>query len=73
MPDMDTYLGDVSGTTDADPLLSVGEAAKLIGYSVSTLQRWDREGILTAERSPTNQRRYRRSALLAAMNRGAAA
>ena len=30
----------------------------LIGKSVPTLQRWDREGILTAYRSPTNRRYY---------------
>ena len=37
---------------------SVGKFAKKIGVSVNTLQRWDREGILTAHRSPTNQRFY---------------
>lgn len=31
---------------------------QLIGKSVATLQRWDREGILTAHRSPTNRRYY---------------
>jgi len=34
------------------------EFAKLIGRSVSTLQRWDREGILIAKRSKTNRRFY---------------
>ena len=37
---------------------SVGKFAKKIGVSVNTLQRWDREGILIAHRSPTNQRFY---------------
>lgn len=37
---------------------SVGEFAKLVGVSVSTLQRWDREKILIANRTPTNQRQY---------------
>ncbi|MGN0464992.1 MAG: helix-turn-helix domain-containing protein, partial [Lachnospiraceae bacterium] len=32
--------------------------AKLIGVSVKTLQRWDREGILKANRTPTNRRYY---------------
>ena len=28
--------------------------AELLGVSVKTLQRWDREGILKANRTPTN-------------------
>src|SRR5437879_4640606 len=31
---------------------------KLIGKSVNTLQKWDRKGILSAYRSPTNRRYY---------------
>lgn len=30
----------------------------LLGVSVKTLQRWDREGILKANRTPTNRRYY---------------
>jgi putative resolvase len=62
---MDTYTEPGTATGD-DSWLSVGEAAALIGVSVSTLQRWDRDKILVADRTPTNQRRYRRSVLLAA-------
>ena len=29
-----------------------------IGRSVSTFQRWDREGVLEAHRSPANRRHY---------------
>lgn len=65
MPDTDTYAAQDVGSAGQDQWLSVGEAATLTGYSVSTLQRWDRKGILTAHRTPTNQRRYRRSELLA--------
>ena len=32
--------------------------AELIGVSVKTLQRWDREGILEANRTPTDRRYY---------------
>ena len=32
--------------------------AELVGVSVKTLQRWDREGILKAKRTPTNRRYY---------------
>lgn len=34
------------------------EFAKLINRTVNTLQRWDREGILKAHRTPTNRRYY---------------
>lgn len=34
------------------------EFAKLIGVSVKTLQRWDREGKLKAYRYPSNRRYY---------------
>ena len=32
--------------------------AKMIGVHIKTLQRWDREGIFVAHRSPTNRRYY---------------
>ena len=32
--------------------------AELLGVSVKTLQRWDRDGILKANRTPTNRRYY---------------
>lgn len=34
------------------------EFAEMIGVSVKTLQRWDREGKLKAQRTPTNRRYY---------------
>ncbi len=37
---------------------SIGVAAKRIGVTVHTLQRWDRNGTLIACRSLTNQRFY---------------
>ena len=37
---------------------NVSEASKKIGGSVKTLQRWDREGILKANRTPTDRRYY---------------
>ena len=36
----------------------VGEFAKKIGVSISTLQRWDRTDVLKSRRTPTNQRYY---------------
>jgi DNA-binding transcriptional MerR regulator len=32
--------------------------AELLGVSVKTLQRWDREGILKANRTPTDRHYY---------------
>lgn len=61
----DTYGG--AGTPTDEHMLSVGQAAQLLGVSVSTLQRWDRDGLLPAQRTVTNQRRYRRGDLLAAV------
>src|SRR5438477_10951148 len=34
------------------------EFGKLIGRTTNTLQKWDREGVLKAHRSPTNRRYY---------------
>jgi putative resolvase len=39
-------------------MYSPKEFGQLIGKSVETLQKWDRRGILTAHRSPTNRRYY---------------
>jgi excisionase family DNA binding protein len=45
-----------------DKLLSIGEAAKLLGVSIDTLRRWDSAGRLTSVRSgPRGHRFYRRS------------
>jgi len=41
-----------------DKLYSIGEAAKYLGVSVSTLRRWEIEGKLIPERTQGQQRRY---------------
>ena len=41
-----------------DNTYSPKEFGKLIGRTTNTLQKWDREGILKAHRSPTNRRYY---------------
>jgi DNA-binding transcriptional MerR regulator len=43
---------------EGERLYAPRELARLIGRSVTTLQRWDRLGILKAYRSPTNRRYY---------------
>src|SRR5690625_2192188 len=42
-------------------LLSSGEAAALVGVARSTLWRWEKAGQIESLRTPTGQRRYRRS------------
>jgi len=45
-------------TKDPD-LMNISEAAKYVGRTVSTLQRWEREGVLTpTSRTLTNRRLY---------------
>jgi excisionase family DNA binding protein len=41
-----------------DKLYSIGEAAKYLGVSVSTLRRWEIDGKLIPERTQGQQRRY---------------
>lgn len=41
-----------------DEMMSVGQAAKYIGKSFYTLQRWDREGKFKAHRNEVSNRRY---------------
>lgn len=66
MPSTDAYSGGRnSGIPDSDQLTRK-EAAALINYSISTIRRWERVGILPALRTPTGRVRYRRADVLAA-------
>lgn len=44
-------------------MLSINEAAKLLGVSIDTLRRWDASGKLHAERSPGGHRYYNHDTL----------
>jgi excisionase family DNA binding protein len=46
-----------------DDLLTISEAAATLRVSYSTLRRWEKVGRIEVERTPGNQRRYRRRAL----------
>ncbi|MFZ6026899.1 MAG: IS607 family transposase [Chloroflexota bacterium] len=41
-----------------DMKVSIGQAAKELGVSISTLRRWEAEGKIRAERTPKGHRRY---------------
>lgn len=47
----------------ADELLTIGELARRSGFATSAVRFYDREGLVPAERTAGNQRRYPRSAL----------
>ena len=50
------------GVTDPDNkenLVSVGEAARLLGVSVDTLRRWADDARIPVIRTPTGHRRFR--------------
>ena len=39
-------------------IYTVGQLAKIVGYSISTLRRWDRDGTYPARRTNGNRRYY---------------
>jgi predicted site-specific integrase-resolvase len=39
-------------------LVKVGEASEILGVSISTLRRWDKEGKLKPEKTASGHRRY---------------
>ena len=51
---MENIVMNTSNNTNYKPK----DFAELLGVSVKTLQRWDREGILKANRTPTDRRYY---------------
>jgi excisionase family DNA binding protein len=54
--------------------LSISEAARMLGVSLSTVRRWSDSGVLPSYRTPGGQRRYNREQLegfLRSLQRGA--
>lgn len=39
-------------------LIGINEASELLGVSITTLRRWDKAGLLVAERTPSGHRKY---------------
>lgn len=42
-----------------EPLLPIGDAARLLGVSVGTVRRWEAEKKIKSIRTPGGQRRFR--------------
>lgn len=49
-------------------MLKLKEVARILNVHVKTLQRWDREGIFKAKRTPTNRRYYTEQMIEVFMN-----
>jgi DNA-binding transcriptional MerR regulator len=64
------------GPTNADEardLLRSTEAARIIGISVRTLDKYEEQGFITAFRTPSGHRRWRRAEVEALLSRDGAA
>lgn len=72
MASMYLYDNPPNGGADSDEWLSIGEAAALMHQSISTLRRYDTQGVLKADRTLGGQRRYRRSVIEAVLRSSAA-
>ena len=57
---------------EASELLTIGEAARILGVSVDTIRRWERDGKITGTRTLGGQRRFRRDIVEALTNGDAA-
>ncbi|MBQ1022979.1 MerR family transcriptional regulator [Micromonospora sp. C95] len=49
--------------TATERLIRIGEVAREAGVSVRAVRYYEQQGLLTAERSPSGQRRYRQDAV----------
>lgn len=58
--------------SSAADLLPIGETARLLGVSVGTVRRWEREGKISATRTLGGQRRFVRDDITKIKNEAAA-
>jgi excisionase family DNA binding protein len=60
-----------NAATEPERHITIGEAAAILGFSVKSLQRWDRSGKFPAHKTPGGRRYYLRSELPDAVKRAA--
>ena len=58
----------MAGVTN--PALLIGEAADLLGVSIDTVRRWEKKGLIRAQRGVRGERRFEKRALEAVAGRG---
>lgn len=51
--------------TQADRRIAIGETAAILGVTVDTVRLYEKQGKLTSERTPGNQRRFSLAAVIA--------
>lgn len=62
-----------SSDTYSNAILPIGEAARMLGVTVGTVRRWDKDGRISSFRTPTGHRRFRRDDVLALLTEKASA
>ena len=60
MPSVQPMSTRDTQSNEAD-LVPIGEVARLFGVTVATVRRWEREGKISAQRTPGGQRRFNRA------------
>ncbi len=50
--------------------ISINKASEIVGVSINTLRRWEKEGKITSERTKGGHRRYDNNSLLGLINKG---
>ena len=58
--EVDEHGKRVPAPSDPSDLIAIGEAARILGVSVDTIRRWERDGKLAGTRTLGGQRRFRR-------------
>lgn len=45
-------------------LITIREASEILNVTLQTLRNWDKKGVLVSIRTPTNQRRYKKTVIM---------
>lgn len=58
---MTTFVAMTGSHHYSDEYIAIGEVARFCGVTVGTIRNWERNGRITAVRTPAGHRRFRRS------------